>query len=140
MNTFLLFVYGTLRAGQSNHYHLAGAEFVGAGWTDPSWELRTFGMFPAVFPGTGRVRGEVYRVPESMRPTIEDLERWYDAATTTVQLDDGSSLEGVTIYCMDEHTVLLVGTGRRKTRYHAVMLTEPMPSGDWTVPLDVEGA
>lgn len=67
----LLFVYGTLKSGCSNHHHLAGQEFVGPARTPPGFRLYDLGGYPALAPFTGDrdgVVGEVWRVePEALR-------------------------------------------------------------------------
>ncbi len=47
MNT-LLFVYGTLKRGCSNHHHLAGQTFVGAARTVPGFRLYDLGGYPGI--------------------------------------------------------------------------------------------
>lgn len=74
MNGELVFVYGTLRRGASNHFRMAGAEFVGTGAiggriyfidTHPQF------VYPAlVCGGEGRVVGELFLV-EKVRHLAE---------------------------------------------------------------------
>ena len=44
----LLFVYGTLKRGCSNHHHLAGQTFVGAARTVPGFRLYDLGGYPGI--------------------------------------------------------------------------------------------
>lgn len=56
-----LFVYGTLMAGESNHWLLQGAEFLGSDELDNS-QLFNLGAYPMLLPGNGTVVGELYQV------------------------------------------------------------------------------
>lgn len=70
----LVFVYGTLRDGGSNHFRMAGAEFVMAGVV----RGRLYGI--DWYPGfvaddsAGMVSGEVYRVGAEMLRELDDFE------------------------------------------------------------------
>lgn len=69
MNT-LLFVYGTLKRGCSNHVYLADQTFVGLARTKPGFRLYDLGGYPgiALHPAdTVGVVGEVWSVtPEAL--------------------------------------------------------------------------
>jgi gamma-glutamylaminecyclotransferase len=61
----LLFVYGTLRRGRSNHGQLAGQQFLGAARTVPGYRLHDLGGYPglALDPASpDGVCGEVWAV------------------------------------------------------------------------------
>ncbi|MBK1735860.1 hypothetical protein CKO15_11340 [Halorhodospira abdelmalekii] len=61
----LVFVYGTLKRGHSNHHVLARANgrFLMAWATAPEYELIDLGAFPAVREGGGTaIQGEIYKV------------------------------------------------------------------------------
>jgi gamma-glutamylcyclotransferase (GGCT)/AIG2-like uncharacterized protein YtfP len=78
----LVFVYGTLLAGEVNHHLLAGAEPVGAHRTEPRFTLVQLGAYPGLIRG-GRtaVFGEVYRVDRAglkALDRLEDYPRLYD--------------------------------------------------------------
>ena len=95
MTRHRVFVYGTLRVGQPNHPHLAGAEVVGPVRTDLGFRLYDLGAFPGmVAVGTGRVIGELVLVDDQVRARIDALEghpRFY--RRTPIRLDDGSAVE-----------------------------------------------
>jgi gamma-glutamylaminecyclotransferase len=71
-----IFVYGTLRAGEPNHYLLANQEIVHPARTEPAFELVSLGPYPAMIPGgLTSIVGEVYEVDE---PTLAALDRLED--------------------------------------------------------------
>jgi len=91
----VLFVYGSLLAGEANHGMLAGARFLGDATTAPAFELADLGPYPAlVRGGATAVGGELYAV------TAEHLRR-LDAfeghphlyQRDAVQLADGRSAQ-----------------------------------------------
>jgi gamma-glutamylaminecyclotransferase len=91
----LVFVYGTLLAGESNHGLLAEARLVATGRTQPAFQLHDLGACPGlVHGGAHAVVGEVYVVDE---PTLAMLDRLEDHPEfyrrTGIVLDDGTSVE-----------------------------------------------
>ncbi|NBC47860.1 MAG: gamma-glutamylcyclotransferase [Gammaproteobacteria bacterium] len=78
----LVFVYGTLLAGEVNHYLLAGAERLGSHRTEPRFTLIQLGAYPGLITGGHTaVRGEVYRVDGAglkALDRLEDYPRLYD--------------------------------------------------------------
>lgn len=75
MNKHIIFVYGTLRHGGSNHYMLAGSEFLGPHWTAPRFTMFRLGQFPAVVPrGETAIAGEVYRIDDDVFGLLDELE------------------------------------------------------------------
>lgn len=69
-----LFVYGTLMRGERNHSRLEGCRFVGEGKTGSHYELLDNGDFPAIRPGTNRIHGEIYAVPDAMWDMLDRFE------------------------------------------------------------------
>jgi gamma-glutamylcyclotransferase (GGCT)/AIG2-like uncharacterized protein YtfP len=71
----LIFVYGTLRRGQSNHCQLGPSRFVSYASTAPRYELVDLGGYPALLEG-GRdvVRGELFEVPDSWLSHLDAFE------------------------------------------------------------------
>ena len=75
MNT-LLFVYGTLKQGCSNHAHLAGQTFVATARTPPGYRLYDFGGYPGIVAtpeASEGVVGEVWSVDDA---ALERLDRF----------------------------------------------------------------
>lgn len=71
----LLFVYGTLQRGESNHEQLAGAKFVQRASTDPEFELVDLGGYPALLEdGNTAVRGELYQVEPERLAALDAFE------------------------------------------------------------------
>ena len=70
--TELVFVYGTLRAGESNHGLLESSEYLGSCQTASQFALFDLGPYPAVIRGTKAIVGEVYCVDI---PTMKNLDR-----------------------------------------------------------------
>jgi gamma-glutamylaminecyclotransferase len=90
-----VFVYGTLLAGERNHYHLEHARLVAEARTQPTFTLYDFGPYPAmVATGNHAVIGDVYEVDEPMLAAMDRLEghpKFY--RRTTIRLEDGSAVE-----------------------------------------------
>lgn len=73
----LVFVYGTLKRGCSNHHYLTGQKFVGETRTVPGFRLYSLGGFPGMVPQpddqTGVV-GEVWSVDAPALVRLDGLE------------------------------------------------------------------
>lgn len=91
----LVFVYGTLLTGESNHRFLHGAHLVGAATTPPAFRLHDLGAFPGlVRGGEHAVAGEVYAVDEVTLASLDRLEdhpRFY--RRTSIVLADGAQVQ-----------------------------------------------
>lgn len=80
-----VFIYGTLRAGESNdialvarRHELPEPERVGA--TSVPGTLHDFGDYPGWVPGghaATRVTGDVYRIAPALVPVLDDIEEVY---------------------------------------------------------------
>ena len=70
----LAFVYGTLRRHGSNHFRMAGAEFVAAATV--RGKLYRIDWFPGVVldETAGETAGEIYRVDDTMLAALDDYE------------------------------------------------------------------
>jgi len=89
----LVFVYGSLLAGEHNHArYLDGARFVG-GATIAGFTMVSFGGFPAIVAGPHAVRGEIYEVNDEELVALDRLEgtpHFYTRELVTAELDDGA--------------------------------------------------
>ncbi len=71
----LVFVYGTLRRGQRNHYMLDTSCFLGLHVTKPCYTMLDLGTYPGVVPGGDcAITGELYRVTATTLATLDELE------------------------------------------------------------------
>jgi gamma-glutamylaminecyclotransferase len=76
-NETLVFVYGTLKRGGSNHRCLAGQKFVGEGRTLPGFRLFDLGEYPGMVPHVddrAGVSGEVWAVDADCLARLDVLE------------------------------------------------------------------
>lgn len=87
----LLFVYGTLKKGCSNHHLLGNLAPVSENFTDKQFRMLDLGHFPAVVKDekVSRIYGELYNVGSEMLKVLDDFEgKWFNR--DEVVLDDGS--------------------------------------------------
>lgn len=68
-----VFVYGSLRRGQSNHGQLLAARDEGEGTLEGA-DLHDLGPFPMAVPGGGRVQGEVFAVTRELLLALDRFE------------------------------------------------------------------
>ncbi len=76
-DTFLLFVYGTLKRGGVRHHVLRGQRFLREARTRPKYLLFDFGTHPGmvVADGDGRaIHGELYEVERGLIPELDQIE------------------------------------------------------------------
>ncbi|MBB5349447.1 gamma-glutamylcyclotransferase [Desulfoprunum benzoelyticum] len=117
---YLVFVYGTLKKGFSNHRLLTGAEFVGAAQT-----LEKFAMYystgtPIVLKeeAVSPIFGELYRVDEKILAALDSLEGhpdWYRREQVDISVDDGGQgkrLETAWLYFSLDKRGMLVPSGK----------------------------
>jgi gamma-glutamylaminecyclotransferase len=73
----LIFVYGTLKKGCSNHWFLAGQKLVGAARTARGFMLYELDGYPGMVAhagGTASVTGEVWSVDTECLERLDELE------------------------------------------------------------------
>lgn len=102
-----IFVYGTLKKGQPNHYRMfdganGEAEFLASARTVQKYPLVIAGKYNVPFlldvPGEGhRVRGEIYRVDDRMLKFLDDFEMvptMYQRTLVELEVGEGSLKAG----------------------------------------------
>lgn len=71
----LVFVYGTLLRGETNHHLLSRCECLGAWQTPPRFTLVDVGPYPVLCTGgSGAVSGEVYAIDGVALARLDELE------------------------------------------------------------------
>jgi gamma-glutamylaminecyclotransferase len=73
----LVFVYGTLKRGGSNHAHLAGQRYLGDARTAPGFTLYSLGDYPGLVHAatdTAGVSGELWQVDAPCLAALDHLE------------------------------------------------------------------
>lgn len=72
----LLFIYGTLKRGGSNHHYMAGQRFVGAACTESRYRLFDMGGYPGMVHASEglSIEGEVWEVDAACRVRLDILE------------------------------------------------------------------
>ncbi|MEY4941730.1 MAG: hypothetical protein RIQ93_3465 [Verrucomicrobiota bacterium] len=76
MNT-LVFVYGTLKRGCSNHAQLAGQTFMGEARTTPGYRLFKASAYPGMVrqpQAPGSIQGEVWSIDPDRLKRLDDFE------------------------------------------------------------------
>ncbi len=90
----LVFVYGTLKQGFSNHRYLAGSKFLGTGRTVERYAMYASGIpFVVMTEPISEIHGELYEVDDFTLETLDDLEGhpdFYRREQAEICLDDGS--------------------------------------------------
>lgn len=72
-----VFVYGTLRRGESHAHMMAGASYLGPHITEPRYTLCDLGEYPAAVSwGVTALRGEVYDVDDSLLRRLDEYEEF----------------------------------------------------------------
>lgn len=84
MKVEMVFVYGTLRGGGSNHFRMDGAEFVAAGMV--KGRLYHIDWYPGLVPdgNAGEVLGEVYQVSAGI---LDELDRFEGSEYRRVRVE-----------------------------------------------------
>ena len=70
----LVFVYGSLRQGQSNHHYLNGCQLLGRFDTPAEYALFDLDAYPAMIFGKKSVAGEVYMINDEVLESLDRLE------------------------------------------------------------------
>jgi|WetSurMetagenome_2_1015567.scaffolds.fasta_scaffold1253785_1 gamma-glutamylaminecyclotransferase len=95
--THLVFVYGTLRHGQGNHYLIEFSKFIGMAQTKIRYALYAYGIpFLSRSSAISQVTGEVYSVDQVTLIRLDQLEGhpdFYKREIAEVVLQDGTELK-----------------------------------------------
>jgi hypothetical protein len=67
-----LFVYGTLRRGESAHYLLQSARFVAEGQI--LGQVVQHEGYPGLIQGESRIAGELFEIPDQLFPVLDHYE------------------------------------------------------------------
>jgi gamma-glutamylaminecyclotransferase len=90
MEKYLIFVYGTLKKGYSNHYFLDGAHFVDDAVTKDRYALYVSGIpYLSKDEKISKIYGEVYEVDFDILKRVDMLEEhpgWYKREIAEVYL------------------------------------------------------
>lgn len=70
----LVFVYGTLRQGESNHHYLGNAQWLGQETLSAQFAMYDVGEYPAIVAGNQAIIGDVYRVSDVILAELDELE------------------------------------------------------------------
>ncbi len=89
----LLFVYGSLQRGHSNHRELGSARFLTETRTAPRFALRVISGYPLLVPGVRSVRGELFEVPPARLAFLDAFEGSL-YVRTEIELENGGRALG----------------------------------------------
>lgn len=93
----LVYVYGTLRKDQWNHYLLNTSQFIGFAKTKEKYALFGSGIpFLSRTTAISQITGEVYSVDDATLRRLDELEGhpdFYERALAEVLLQDGTAVE-----------------------------------------------
>ncbi|OAQ20122.1 gamma-glutamylcyclotransferase family protein [Thermosulfurimonas dismutans] len=89
MEKVRIFVYGTLKRGESLHYLLREARFLGEGRVK-GYALYDLGEYPAARPASGEafVWGEIYEIKPDLFEVLDEVEDEYDRQEVPVEIED----------------------------------------------------
>lgn len=108
----LLFVYGTLKRGGSNHAFLEGQAFVGAAATAPGFALYELDGYPGMVAEAGAtegVTGEVWSVDGACLARLDELEGTAEGLYRRQEIPLGTPFTGTRV----EAYLYLPGVERR---------------------------
>jgi gamma-glutamylcyclotransferase (GGCT)/AIG2-like uncharacterized protein YtfP len=114
----LVFVYGTLLAGERNHRHLTCAELVAEARTQAAFWLHDLGPFPGlVAGGEHAIVGEVYAVDDATLAALDRLEdhpRFYQRVSIVLADDTAVETYVLTPEQVAGHPVIASGSWRAR--------------------------
>lgn len=113
--TPLIFVYGTLRRGGTNHFRMAGMDFISSATVHGM--LYRVDWYPALIlnPDAPMVRGEIYQINDTSLPALDEYEGAQYHRVRTTATDTRGQEHEVWIWEWIDSTETL----------------QPIPDGDW---------
>jgi gamma-glutamylcyclotransferase (GGCT)/AIG2-like uncharacterized protein YtfP len=112
----LLFVYGSLRPGETYHQLLTGARHLGRYRTEPSYTMHDLGEYPGVVEGGHHaIVGDVFAVDAATLARVDDYEG-YPHEYTRRLLATPYGNAWIYLYCRDcaDAAVITSGEWRRE--------------------------
>jgi len=108
----LVFVYGTLRSGNSDHRHLRNAKLLGRGRTKEQFALY-LGVTPYVVKSekVSWIVGEAYEVDDRTLRRLDLLQQcpsWRFRESVDVVLDDGRELQAMMYFAREKKRQLVL--------------------------------
>ena len=74
-NLIRVFVYGTLRLGETYHHLMSACEYLGPRSTAPEYELVNIGRYPGlIMDGATSVRGDLFLVTPEILEKLDEYE------------------------------------------------------------------
>ena len=70
-----LFTYGTLKRGFGNNIYLQGSNYIADAELSGYDMYSIDGMYPAIVPGSGTIKGELWEIDERTLEGLDRLER-----------------------------------------------------------------
>lgn len=155
----LVFVYGTLMSGETNHRYLENSICLGKAFIE-GYDMYGVGWYPAIVLGDNIVIGELYQVPLKDMPAIDRLEgegRLYVKKCETVSdgegrtaiafvyvyIGDVSNLKGISSWIRNMYCMCPTEVTRCTKDSCAILMGVPMkeadtPCSDTTPPVAVK--
>lgn len=130
-----VFVYGTLRKGDSRFGVLADCKCLHEVAFVAGFEMLDLGGFPGIVPGNGKIVGEIYEVDEDTLSRLDSIEGYreddpkhslYIRQEVDAYYDDGGSIPGPT-GCGGTILTYVFNEGRRQRGVDRKVIE----SGDW---------
>ena len=99
----IVFAYGSLKRGFSNHHVIADSKFLGAGQTRVDFTMFDLGRYPGVIHGHSVIAGDVFAVPPRLMGRLDRLEdngRVYQRKRTLIVMASGSVEAWIYLYLL----------------------------------------
>ena len=118
----IIFVYGTLMKGESNHYYIENQQYLGKAAIH-GYNLYNLGHYPGIRPSEHKTRtvyGELYSIDDNALKEVNRLEgegSLYLLRQTEAQTEDGKTVTaGIYVYNHETNEEKLIEGGDWKQR------------------------